>query len=263
MTSSLTGRTIARFGVRRGAAILGSVIDQAMQRAALELLDEALAHLDDGDLDGAQRCIDEARDAAPELPAVRSAQGQLYAAQERHAEARRELSAALSLQPDDVEAHYTLARLHELAGEHDPMVLHDLAVLRLDAAADRRAGLGDPRMLDAIGVMAEAVLADLPGEFAERLANVPIVLEPRPSASVVREGFDPRALGLFEGADDCGQATGTVTAQPTRIVLFYANLLAECATDAELEEQVEVTLLHEIGHFFGLDEDGVEALGLA
>ena len=79
--------------------------------------------------------------------------------------------------------------------------------------------------------------------------------------SLVREGFDPRALGLFEGHTD-GDVSSVVLA-PTRIVLFYANLLAACDDADMLSEQIEVTVLHEIGHFFGLDEEGVAALGLA
>jgi predicted Zn-dependent protease with MMP-like domain len=101
------------------------------------------------------------------------------------------------------------------------------------------------------------------------MQDVPVALEPRPNQGLVADGFDPRALGLFEGIDDQGQrSVGDMMGErgdllrPTRIVLFYANLLATCASGEELAKEVVVTVLHEIGHFFGLDEDGVAALGL-
>ena len=50
--------------------------------------------------------------------------------------------------------------------------------------------------------------------------------------------------------------------RPTRIDLFTANLLASFPDSQRLDEEIEITLLHEIGHYFGLDEDEVEALGL-
>ncbi len=81
-------------------------------------------------------------------------------------------------------------------------------------------------------------------------------LEPRPSEELVREGFDPRAYGIFEGNMHDEDAP-----VPTCITLFTHNLLADFDDD-ELEEQLEITILHEVGHYFGLDEDDMERLGL-
>jgi predicted Zn-dependent protease with MMP-like domain len=80
---------------------------------------------------------------------------------------------------------------------------------------------------------------------------------------LVREGFDPRNVGLFEGPmhkHESGDSTGL----PPRIVLYAANLTASLESDdpAALEREVEITVLHEIGHYFGLDEDRLEELGL-
>ena len=78
-------------------------------------------------------------------------------------------------------------------------------------------------------------------------------------AALVADGFDPRALGLFEGPTE-----GTTDVpMPTRIVLYAANLLAEFPEEPELSEQIEVTVLHEVGHFFNLDEEQLERLGLS
>ena len=110
--------------------------------------------------------------------------------------------------------------------------------------------------------VAARTLEGLPEPFASRLRDVPVVLEPRPGRDLVQEGFDPRALGLFEGPDDFGRRALEVTARPSRIVVFFANLLDAYPRDEDVRTQVEVTLLHEIGHFFGLDEEQVDALGL-
>jgi len=48
---------------------------------------------------------------------------------------------------------------------------------------------------------------------------------------------------------------------PPRITLFYEPLIADCETDEALRREIQITILHEIGHFFGLDEDDLERLG--
>jgi len=156
------------------------------------------------------------------------------------------------------DAHHALARIAEERGDAERALEHFLQVHKLDARSDREARLGTRADLDQIERVARELLAALPSPFVERLAHVPVVLERRPSRSLVEEGFDPRSLGLFEGAIDADRDTPT----PTRIVLFVNNLLAEFPEEPELSDQIEITLLHEIGHFFGLDEDDMERLGL-
>ena len=235
----------------------------AADRAVLDhLVREALELLDEDRLDAAARNLAEAQAIAADDAGVLAALGELCWARGELEEARARLGAAVIADPEHADAHYSLARLHHDAGEHALAVRHDLEVLRLDAAAHRRAGLGSRRDLALIEHTATRTLEELPEPFASRLREVPVVLEPRPSRALVEEGFDPRALGLFEGPDDFGRRSSFVAERPSRIVVFFANLLDAFPRDDELCEQVEVTLLHEIGHFFGLDEDQVDALGL-
>ncbi len=174
--------------------------------------------------------------------------------------ARRYLEQSIAAAPEFSDARHALGRLAEATGDFDTQRAQWLEVLRLDEAEERPERASEE--LDAIEAIAERVLADIPEGFRERLHHVAVVLEPRPHRALVEEGFDPRALGLFEGHEDAmrHEAVGS----PTRVVLFYDNLLDSFGDDeARLEEEIETTLLHEIGHFFGLDEDGVAALGLA
>jgi predicted Zn-dependent protease with MMP-like domain len=170
------------------------------------------------------------------------------------------LDELLQIEPEHADAHYARGFACEEAGDHEGKIHHFLEVLRLDALIAEEHELGSGDDLDFIEATAEEVLRRVPIEFSEHLRNVPIVLEARPHPEIVREGFDPRALGLFEGTEHAH--SGEPVLAPTRIVLFHANLLADFPEREELAEQIEITMLHEIGHFFGLDEDDVERLGL-
>lgn len=175
-------------------------------------------------------------------------------------EAIAKFEAALSADPDHSDACHGLFMLFDTLGDHESSVSYALRVRAMDEEEVRE----DDALLDAreaeIRAIATRVLTALPEEFGRRLENVPVVLEARPSRALVATGFDPRALGLFEGlADAEAHHAGPM---PSRIVLFTHNLAAEFPEQGELALQVEITLLHEVGHFFGLDEAQVEALGL-
>jgi predicted Zn-dependent protease with MMP-like domain len=194
---------------------------------------------------------------------VRVLQAELALVDDDKASAETHLRAALETDDDHADAHHLLARLLEERDARDEMIAHDVRVHALDGRADRRAQLGNADDLAFIEDEARRALEALPPELADRVADVPVVLEPRPSLALVREGFDPRALGLFEGPTDHARRVGDVDGRPTRIVLYYANLLVVASDDDALAEQIEITVLHEIGHYFGLDEDQVADLGLA
>jgi predicted Zn-dependent protease with MMP-like domain len=168
------------------------------------------------------------------------------------------LEALVASDPRHADAHYDLACLAEERGDQAAMVQRFLRVRALDAESDKAAGLGVAAHFDHIEQVAREVLDDLPEMFGQRLAHVPVLIERRPSRQLVESGFDPRSFGLFEGPTD---GVSDYPA-PTRIVLFACNLLAVFPEEPELTEQIEVTLLHEIGHFFGLDEDQLLELGL-
>ena len=95
------------------------------------------------------------------------------------------------------------------------------------------------------------VLASLPEEFQSRLENVVVLIEDEPPEDI------PDTLGLYEGVpliertlDDIGL--------PDRITLFKGSIERSCHTMDEVEDEVRTTVLHEVGHFFGLEEEQME-----
>jgi predicted Zn-dependent protease with MMP-like domain len=115
---------------------------------------------------------------------------------------------------------------------------------------------------DSILRYAATTVEALPEEFRNRLRHVPVVIEDRPAKHLVEEGFDPRSYGLFEGQDHGAVLANQGADSVTRIVLYAANLIADFPESEDLEEEVRITVMHECGHFFGLDEDDMERLGL-
>jgi len=113
---------------------------------------------------------------------------------------------------------------------------------------------------DDVEQIALQTLAELPPQIREKLERVPILIDDAPSEALVADGIDPRLLGLFQGTpmpEDGGLAP-TVT----NIMLFRHNLARACADADHLAEEIRITVLHETAHYFGLDEDDLEALGL-
>ncbi|MFZ5895719.1 MAG: metallopeptidase family protein [Myxococcota bacterium] len=165
--------------------------------------------------------------------------------------------------PDYADARYLLGSLHDELGENQRMIEEFLEVLRLDEGLDAGLDAEQGRELeDLIVTAAEETVAGLPQAFRERLEGVPILVAPRPDEELVREGFDPRALGLFEGPTSADHDNNEASDMPTRIVLFSANLLAESVDEEQLKAEVATTVLHEVGHYFGLEEEDMERLGL-
>ncbi len=211
--------------------------------------------------------LDIAEHAPPESarhPEVQLARARALVAAKGAAAARSVLEQLAQREPDFAEARHLYAQVLEEIGEHPASVREMLVVRRLDTASDERDGFDLAAVEGPIVTTAEKVLSELPERFKSLLAGVPVLVEDRPSEELVRDGFDPRSLGLFSGPNQEDRAGPGAAPAPTRIVLYAANLaaFADPNDPEELEHEVEVTLLHEIGHYFGLDEDGLEALGL-
>lgn len=111
----------------------------------------------------------------------------------------------------------------------------------------------------------EAALAEIPPEFQPYLENVIIEVHDRPDARLMREhGVPDDLLGLYVGQPLDEKGPDMIhTVLPDRILVFRDNLCAMCTTREELIEEIRVTVLHEVGHHFGMDEDRLDELGYA
>ena len=109
-----------------------------------------------------------------------------------------------------------------------------------------------------------AVRAALPPDIRARIDDLVVTLDPFPSPEEeIEEGDDEALLGLFVGAS-FGEALETSDPLPCAIRLFVENLRDEAEDDpVRFRQEVRTTLLHEIGHYLGLDEDGLAERGLA
>jgi predicted Zn-dependent protease with MMP-like domain len=113
--------------------------------------------------------------------------------------------------------------------------------------------------------LVQEVLEELPPEFSARMVNVEVVVEDEPPPTLVRAlGMDPRRdtlFGLYEGVPltERGATHGNVL--PDKISIFYWPIVREARRPDRIREQVRITLLHEIAHFFGMDEDTIDTLG--
>jgi predicted Zn-dependent protease with MMP-like domain len=106
-------------------------------------------------------------------------------------------------------------------------------------------------------LVAEA-LDGLPPEFAEMLDNVAVVVEDEPDGEILADlGMDPsrgdELLGLYQGVplDARGFDYGAL---PDRVVIYRGPILRITRSRREVVEQVRETVLHELGHHFGLEE---------
>jgi predicted Zn-dependent protease with MMP-like domain len=105
----------------------------------------------------------------------------------------------------------------------------------------------------------EQILQSLPEELRQRSAHLPVTLDERSPEELAAEGLD-ETLGLFVGSD---LAHPPDVPLPTQIILFLHNIWRECEGDeAWFREEIQVTFLHELGHYLGLDEEDLDDRGL-
>lgn len=116
-----------------------------------------------------------------------------------------------------------------------------------------------PREFDR--AVAEALDA-VPPEFRTYLENVAVEVRDRPNLRLMHEQDVPDdILGLYVGIPLEDKSVQNRQMLPDRIYIFRHNLTDMCESREELIEEIRVTVLHEIGHHFGLDEDQLEQLG--
>jgi predicted Zn-dependent protease with MMP-like domain len=104
----------------------------------------------------------------------------------------------------------------------------------------------------------------LPVEFRERLNNLDVVVEKRPSSKRLAQGGLGRnytLLGLYVGVPQTHRTSGYTYALPDRIIIFQEPIERRCDSEDALVDQVRATVVHEIAHHFGIDDERLTELG--
>ena len=107
----------------------------------------------------------------------------------------------------------------------------------------------------------EAIVVDeldlLPDDMIDGLDNVVFVVEDRP------EDGSLDLLGLYDGYALTERDRYGMGEMPDRIILYREPLLAIVEDERELRDEIHITLVHEIAHFYGIDDDRLHELGWA
>lgn len=231
-------------------------------RARLALL-EAQAFNDLGRSDEALERTEEALALAPESIEAVHERGVALFSLCRFEQARAAFQAVLRAVPDDPYAHHHLGLVHEQLGSE---VESDIHLNRARALLPEE--FPAPVMVSPEEFRAEVqeAVSELPAELSAPVSQVAIEVADLPALddlTAVDPPFSPTILGLYRGLPEGveGLVAGR-PAPPRTIVLYRKNLARAVRTRDELDVQIRKTLLHEIGHLRGLDEDDLRRRGL-
>jgi len=117
---------------------------------------------------------------------------------------------------------------------------------------------------DEFADLVEQALASLPASFQPYIENLIVDIQPAPTPKQLadlglRRG--DRLMGLYQGVPLTEKSSRDTVDWPEQVIIFQRDVEAVCRTRREIVEQVRRTVLHEVGHHFGLDEGDLEDLG--
>jgi predicted Zn-dependent protease with MMP-like domain len=102
-----------------------------------------------------------------------------------------------------------------------------------------------------------AALDDVPAELAALIDNCVVLVEDDPPPG------EPDLLGVYDGTPLTERDAGYTMALPDRITIFRIPTLAMCTSEAEVVDEVRITVVHEIAHHFGIGDERLHELGYA
>lgn len=105
----------------------------------------------------------------------------------------------------------------------------------------------------------DEVIADLPAEVREAFHNIELLVQDAPDPELFPEGDG--LLGLYTGTPLTERPASHVGDLPDIIYIFRLPHLALGLPSAELRAEIRTTVLHEVAHYFGIDDDRLEELG--
>ena len=113
------------------------------------------------------------------------------------------------------------------------------------------------------------MLERLPTRFRKRIHNVTVLVENVPPEQLPHRGSrnagtidsddaENLVLGIFEGVPTTKKSVFDLPAGPDRIVLYQKNIEAVCSSENEIRKEIRLTVIHELGHYFGMTEAQLE-----
>jgi predicted Zn-dependent protease with MMP-like domain len=109
----------------------------------------------------------------------------------------------------------------------------------------------------------ERALLRLPRAFKEKLANIIVVVEDWPDDEILEEmGIEPpdTLYGLYRGVDLTQRDSTYGNVLPDTVTIYQGPIEEDCESEEEMAEVIRDTVVHEIGHYFGLDDDTMHRL---
>lgn len=106
----------------------------------------------------------------------------------------------------------------------------------------------EPRFEEMVG----EAMDTLPEEFARAMRNVVVVVE---------DGTDPHLLGLYHGIPLTERLSDYSAVLPDKITIYRRAICARCTSEEQVVDEVRTTVVHEIGHHFGIDDARLHELG--
>ena len=110
----------------------------------------------------------------------------------------------------------------------------------------------------------EQALAELPEPFASHVDQITVEVKDRPTRKQLRDvGLEDDELlfGLYQGVSLMDRSVQHSGVLPDRILIFQEDHELACDSPAELVSEIRKTVLHEVGHHFGMDEDDLDQVG--
>jgi len=207
------------------------------------------------------RSLEQAWKLLPDAPGLRLDRALALFETARFDEARRELTGLASMEPNDAWPHHFLGLIAERKGDAATAERELAVAQRLDPESfPKPVKLSDAEWSRAVAHAIDA----LPAHAREQMGNATVTFAPLPSDDDLQGGdLSPTMLGIFRGTAipdrNVLEAMHHLTAE---IVLFQRNLERAVRSKDELFEQIDITVLHEVGHLLGLDEEDLWERGL-
>ncbi len=177
--------------------------------------------------------------------------------------ARKEAAATLKLDGEAAEAFQLQGLLAERDGDEAAALQAFAQARRLDPERfPEPYEMGEEEFLD----VAKQAVEEVDEPVRKVLEDTAFFVQPIPSEELLRDSeppMDPQILGLFLGRSLLEQSVADSGMLPNTLYLFQKNLERIAGSREELEEEIRITVLHEIGHHLGWDEEEIAARGLA